>query len=221
MVFVADRIPKELRRIVEFLNEQMRQAEVLAVEVEQYLGENGTRTLVPRLVGATERAQSNKAISATPERLTVDEWLAGLGERHGAEAREGAERAVRWLRDQNCTVDPTKAQDSLSATVLTEDGATAWPFFIRTTGKIETCLQYLRYRPAFASDDARQEVLDRLRRLPGVEITTQKLTGWPAFPVAELLRDDLWDQFVAFAGWVIDQARKAPPPVSSAPSGES
>jgi len=30
MLFVADRIPAELRRIVEFLNEQMDPAEVLA-----------------------------------------------------------------------------------------------------------------------------------------------------------------------------------------------
>lgn len=36
MVFAADAIPKELRRIVEFLNEQMKPAEVLALEVEQY-----------------------------------------------------------------------------------------------------------------------------------------------------------------------------------------
>src|SRR3546814_3148840 len=55
MVFVADRIPKELRRIVEFLNEQMRPAEVLALEVEQFVSPNGIRTLVPRVLGATER----------------------------------------------------------------------------------------------------------------------------------------------------------------------
>ncbi len=36
MVFVADVIPRELRRIVEFLNEQMDPAEVLAVEIKQF-----------------------------------------------------------------------------------------------------------------------------------------------------------------------------------------
>lgn len=38
MVFVADKIPKELRRIVEFLNVQMDPAIVLAVEIVQYVG---------------------------------------------------------------------------------------------------------------------------------------------------------------------------------------
>jgi hypothetical protein len=66
MVFLADEIGKELRRIVEFLNEQMRPAEVLAVEVLQYVNPNGVRTLVPQLVGATERAQSAKSLT-TPQ----------------------------------------------------------------------------------------------------------------------------------------------------------
>jgi hypothetical protein len=64
MVFVADRIPRELVRIVEFMNEQMRPAEVLAIEVEQFSDGKGIRTLVPRLVGATARAQAAKSIEA-------------------------------------------------------------------------------------------------------------------------------------------------------------
>ena len=55
MVFVADEIPPELRRIVEFLNAHMDPVEVLAVEIKQYVGE-GLRTLVPRVVGQTAEA---------------------------------------------------------------------------------------------------------------------------------------------------------------------
>ena len=39
MLFVVDDIPPELRRIVEFLNQQMDPAEVLAVELRQYAGQ--------------------------------------------------------------------------------------------------------------------------------------------------------------------------------------
>ena len=38
LIFVADVIPSELRRIVEFLNQQMDPGEVLAVEIRQYAG---------------------------------------------------------------------------------------------------------------------------------------------------------------------------------------
>jgi hypothetical protein len=67
MVFVADRIPPELRRIVEFLNLQMDPAEVLAIEVEQFVGSNDLRTLVPRIIGQTAEAQRRKRT-----RITVD-----------------------------------------------------------------------------------------------------------------------------------------------------
>lgn len=39
LLFVADRIPLELRAIVEFLNRQMRQTDVYAVELTQYRGD--------------------------------------------------------------------------------------------------------------------------------------------------------------------------------------
>jgi hypothetical protein len=48
LVFVADEIPPELQRVVEFLNGQMDPAEVLAVEVRQFVG-RGLKTLVPRV----------------------------------------------------------------------------------------------------------------------------------------------------------------------------
>lgn len=38
LLFVADVIPRELRRVVEFLNVQMSPAEVLAIELRQYQG---------------------------------------------------------------------------------------------------------------------------------------------------------------------------------------
>jgi len=54
LVFVADVIPPELRRVVEFLESQMDPAEVFAIEVSQYVHE-ATRALVPRLVSVATK----------------------------------------------------------------------------------------------------------------------------------------------------------------------
>ena len=59
LIFVADVIPSELRKLVEFLNEQMNTVDVMAVEAKQFVGENLT-TIVPRLVGMTESARDKK-----------------------------------------------------------------------------------------------------------------------------------------------------------------
>ena len=59
MLFVADGFPDELVRVIEFLNEQMTPAEVLGVEVKQYVG-GSHRVLVPRVIGATSAAVQTK-----------------------------------------------------------------------------------------------------------------------------------------------------------------
>ena len=63
MLFVADRIPAELRRIVEFLNQQMDPAEMLALELRQFAGE-GLKTVVPIMYGQTEGARQKKSVGA-------------------------------------------------------------------------------------------------------------------------------------------------------------
>lgn len=59
LIFVADRIPTELQRIIEFLNERMRPTEVLGVEIRRYTGE-GFSTHIPHVIGQTGEAQLNK-----------------------------------------------------------------------------------------------------------------------------------------------------------------
>jgi hypothetical protein len=70
LVFVADALPPELQRVIEFLNVQMKPAEVIGIEVRQYVGE-GVKTLVPRVTGQTAEAQQRKGRGpSTP----VREW---------------------------------------------------------------------------------------------------------------------------------------------------
>lgn len=63
MVFVADVIPVELRRVVEFLNQQMDPAEVLAVEIKQFLHPTSRlKTLVPTVLGQTVAALDRRTV---------------------------------------------------------------------------------------------------------------------------------------------------------------
>lgn len=52
MVFAADKIPNELKRIIEFLNHQLDPAEVFGLEIKQYVNdEEKIKTMVPRIIG--------------------------------------------------------------------------------------------------------------------------------------------------------------------------
>jgi hypothetical protein len=72
MVFVADVIPDELMRIVEFLNEQMSPAEVYAVQVKQYRAEgHGGTVIVPAVYGRTAAASTKSTPRRSVDRATA------------------------------------------------------------------------------------------------------------------------------------------------------
>ena len=76
LVFVADQIPRELRRVVEFLNGQMS-AEVLAIEVKQYVGEGDVRTLVPVSSARRPRLLPQERAAGGMRRRSSPSWSAG------------------------------------------------------------------------------------------------------------------------------------------------
>lgn len=105
LLFVADHLPRELRRVIEFLNEHMTRVETLGVEIRQYAGESGDlKALVPRVLGQSERTRQQKHSGSTGSkpRLSRDELLQLCPDHvHGLyeEVLEDAERRgfeVRW-----------------------------------------------------------------------------------------------------------------------------
>ncbi len=75
LLFVADRTPKELRRLVEFLNEKMSDVEVLVVEIKQFVGTDGQQAMVPRVLGLTEAARQIKQSEGRKGRISREEFL--------------------------------------------------------------------------------------------------------------------------------------------------
>lgn len=89
LLFVADQIPAELRRIIEFLNERMNPTEVLGVEVRHYTG-GGMRLVSPSVVGRTAVADQMKGRSS-PADVPVADLV--------ADAPVVVQRAVALLAD--------------------------------------------------------------------------------------------------------------------------
>jgi len=97
LVFVADAIPRELRRIVEFLNEQMNPADVFAVEVKQFAG-GGSQALVPRLIGSTERKRPG-AQSTRGTQWTEETFFENLAAHHDAKIVQIARKLLDGLSE--------------------------------------------------------------------------------------------------------------------------
>ena len=99
LLFVADGIPDELTRVIEFLNEQMPGIEVLAVEIKQFRGATG-QTLVPRVIGRTAAALTSSP--ASRNKMNREEFLA---EMPSPESKESAIRLLDVASKHNARFD--------------------------------------------------------------------------------------------------------------------
>ena len=97
LLFVADEIPTELQRIVEFLNGQMDRAEVLALEIKQFVGE-GQTGLVPRVIGQTAEAIEKKTTTSEIGQIQLAFWTAFKDYMSGkSEIRCGKPAPQSWM----------------------------------------------------------------------------------------------------------------------------
>jgi len=210
LVFVSDEIPPELRRLVEFLNEQLTSAEVLAIEVKQYVDAKGHhQTLVPRLIGQTERANQAKG-RAPSRRWDRDTLRRELQERHGAAAADTAREILDWAAQLGLRVEYGRGARDGSLMPGSDEGAACYPFALYTYGRIEIQFQSLRRRSPFDDLERRKELQAKLNAIPGVGIPDDRLGIRPSFALEVLQPQAALDAFLKTMRWVIDEVRSAP-----------
>jgi hypothetical protein len=184
-------------------------AEVLGVEVRQYVGQ-GMKTLVPRVIGQTAAAEGRKDTSARQwdETSFFEDLTArtGLGEASAARAILDWARArgakVRWGRG---------AKDGSFTPFLVHDGRDYPPVAVYTYGRVEVQFQHLMARPPFDRPEMREALRDRLNGAPGVAVPEDALARRPSIELSVLAADDATLQgFLAALDWLDDVAARGP-----------
>lgn len=208
LVFVADAIPPELRRLVEFLNEQMQNTEVLAVEVKQYVDAKGQhQTLVPRLVGQTEKARQAKTWTTKkpPGRhWDRDALLSTLAERQGPDAVAIAQRIFAWSDERHLVNKYGIGQKNASVAFLAHANGVS-PFLLYAAGGIEIFFQALHRRPPFDQAEMRSALQRRLNTIPGIAIPDDRLTLRPGFDLSTLADTSSLSSFLEAMDWALDE----------------
>jgi hypothetical protein len=206
LVFVADAIPPHLRRIIEFLNAQLRYADVIAVEVKQYVDERGeVQTLVPRVVGQTEASRLAKA-EATSEQWSHTRILDAMRERHPPEIVGVTEALFAWARELGLREwFGSGARDGSYQAGVEQGGRYLCPFALYTYGRVEIHFQYLARRPPFSELALRQELRARLNEIPGVAVDESDLEVRPSFPLELLVEPAALERFLAAMAWALAQ----------------
>lgn len=206
MIFLADRIPKELRRIVEFLNEQMDPAEVFAVEVSRYRGGEHS-AVVPVLLGNTAEAQGRKKVGTRPARQwDRASFLATTRDRNDAKTAELAEALMAWGEANLGKLEWGRGvRDGSCYPGIENDGEIVWPFGLWTYGTVEINFQYLKGKRPFDDPAMREELRRRLNAIEGLRLPADGIERRPSFDLNKLSDESQRRVFFETFAWVKDE----------------
>jgi hypothetical protein len=208
LLFVADVIPPELQRIVEFLNENLVRVEVLAVEVKQYVGE-GRQTLVPRVIGRTAAAEDVKQTATGATRVvrtwTEPEFLEAVATTGGPDAEHLARACLDWNRRHGVEIlfgkgkfGPLYFQAQIAPGILAKIAN------VNTQGYTMVSYDTLAKFPPFDRVEERVELNRRLNRIAGVQIPERAAAEatWPGIHLQALASEPTRAKFVEVLDWV-------------------
>ncbi len=206
LLFIADEVPPELRRVVEFLNSQMDPAEVLAIEVKQFVGEN-LKTLVPRVLGQTETARRKKGASRAESRQWDQaSFFESILERRREPETTIARKLLLWANDHGLRVWWGQGRKDGSFFPMYDNKfGQHFLFSVWTYGTVEIQFQHMK-RPPFGEEAKRRELLRGLSaiRLP---IPQDALNRRPGFGLSLLREPSSLAKFLEAFDWVLSEIK--------------
>ena len=211
MLFVADYIPAELQRIVEFLNDQMKDAEMLAIEIKQYVGE-GHKTLVPRVVGQTAKSQVVKGGPRQKRKWDEQSFFQGLTARSSSDDALIARKVFEWVASHGFNIRWGEgARDGSFIVSVVQNGVTYITITIWTSGVIEIGFQWLRSKPPFDQESKRLDLQAKLNEIPSIDLPNDAINRRPSFPLAALKDETALNQFFTVLKWIVEEIEKNAP----------
>jgi hypothetical protein len=209
MLFVADVIPLELRRIVEFLNEQMDPAEVLAIELRQFESKD-LKVMVPTVYGQTQEAATKRGgVGRRWDDLSLFDKLKGAV---GAKELQIAKEIYEWMRKdgKRDVIFGTGKENGSVYPVFKPNGVSINPIYLSTDGKLWVQFAALENKPVFGPIDSRRALMQRLNTLNNVDFTDADLSKYPSIPLSIIARDgDGLNKIIGALTWMEQQIEQA------------
>jgi hypothetical protein len=213
LIFAADAIPPELKRVVEFLNEQMNPAEVLAIEIRQYVG-TGVRTLVPSVIGKSKVAVVASAAD-TSVHWDRKSFMNKLQERKGADAVAVATAILEWAPEHCPTIWYGNGRlDGSCFLGVSCEGVKYPALSLWTSGVIQLQGQALQQRGVGAPEV--DSFISALRLIPGITLPNDAALRYPTFQLLLLKEKTALARFLSAVDDLVEQIQKAKNPTEVA-----
>lgn len=209
LLFVADFIPPELRRIVEFLNANMSSVEVLAVEIKHFVGTDATgktlRTLVPRVFGQTAQAEQRKGTSSTrtKNKWSEDTYFEAI-QTKPVEAQV-ARALLDWAKTNGLFVAWGDGLTGSFSVRFTDERGLHSLFAVYGSSSIEFVFQYMKKQSPFTDDRLLEAWRQKLNQIEGVKIGENP--NRPNVTLTLFSQNDRSQQLLAALDWALEQIR--------------
>ena len=223
MVLVVDEVQADLARMVDFLNAQLRDAEVWILEVRQLAGPSG-RLLQTAIVGrrgdvpaakAAKRAPSvrGKARAASPAASTAradpasrEAWVSSLRARCDEQEAAVLDDLLRWMSEQYGATSVSSEPPATFRLSVKEGGKDRFPFGV-TEGKAAAInLGSLSATRAYEGEDARRSLIHEIAAA-GLPVSDADLKGDLRIPLKDLAASTVRTQVLAVLDGVIETLR--------------
>ncbi|MEH2415591.1 hypothetical protein [Nostoc sp.] len=198
LVFVADKIPAELQRIVEFLNRQMSPAQVFAVEIKQYVGQ-GLKTLVPRVIG---QIKSTSPLPIYKRQWDASSFMKEVETKYSPKAAQVASLILEWATIQTLQIQWGTGRSHASfVPKFNYKGKNRTFLRVWSNATVEICA----YEPPFNLEDKKAELLTRFKSVIGTSISINPYCWY--IPFSALNDEIVLRQFLEVLVWAIREIK--------------
>lgn len=201
LLIVADRIPPELARIIEFLNRQMR-AEVYAIELRYYQSASEMLTLVPKVIGRTEETKARTEARGQRRGTYFDplddpaEWLAKEWS-EATPAERGAGKRLCDALEQEGAAFFQRKQD-MAICFADPDGKRVTPLSLAPDRRVYLGLHLIDIDNRGTDADFRERYLAEVEAAVGeIDIPGARLTGWVSVRAERIIDDAALERFLS------------------------
>lgn len=206
MLIIADKIPKELQRIIEFLNGQMAPAEILGVEIKQFTGVDKTKTFVPRVIGMTSIAQAVKGKqSSFIEDWTEVEFMEFMKKKCTNEEIQALEKLVALLKQHASNIKYINSTTPSLRPYFKGDNYFFQIFKYKVQTTIEIQFERILKKQPFTELQLRINLLNQLNKIKGVSIQEDQISKRPNFKLSLLNDEEELKKFQSVIVWYISK----------------
>lgn len=206
---VADVIPEEARRIIEYLNEQLGDSRFLALEVPQFTAVNGVTTLVPQIVAGSLEPPVKPTNARPGAQWDADRLVAAIEEKGQPGAAVAARSLLRWASDRHLEARFGRGGEWGTATFVVPIPGEPRVVTIWVPGTLQW--PFGGYRAPLDNEERGRELLARINGIAGVKWTTGQPPSapgrYPATYLAPFAAEATFRQLTDVLDWVVSELR--------------